>query len=192
VCCRVSSPDRGTRRARPFGEYGCDVPDTTVAFVLQAAAAQMKNNGAQVLLWTGDSPPHFLWTQTKEAVLNDTALVSAEIRAVLGAVDTVVPSIGNHESYPVNNFGPPPLQSWLYAQLAADWGPWLPPDAAANLSRAGYFAIRRPALVEGGKALKIISLQTNYCNNLAFFLYINDTDPGNQLRWLITELQVRS
>jgi hypothetical protein len=99
-------------------------------------------------------------------------------------------------------------QAWLYARLAEDWGPFLPPAAAASLARAGYFAVRRPPLVQGGKSLKILSVQTNYwsaipraysfrlshlflCSNtLGFFLYLNDTDPGNQLHWLIDELQV--
>ena len=108
---------------------------------------------------------------------------------MLGGLATVVPSIGNHESFPVNNFGAPPLQAWLYARLAADWSPFLPPAAAASLAQGGFFAVRRPPLVEGGKALKILSVQTNYCNTLSFFLYLNDTDPGGQLHWLIEELQ---
>ncbi len=189
LCCRADSPVKGDARARKWGEYNCDIPDTTLSFVLETVAAQVASNGAQMLLWTGDTPPHFLWEQNQTRVLNDTGRITGVLAKLMSGVQTVVPSIGNHESYPVNNFGPPALQSWLYTQLASDWGRWLPPSAAASLAAAGYFSVRRPALVQGGKPLKIISVQTNYCNNLAFFLYVNDTDPGNQLHWLIDELQ---
>lgn len=125
-------------------------------------------------------------------MLNDTLRVTKMISSsIVGGSTPVVPSIGNHESFPCNNFGPPPLQDWLYGSLAAPdgWGRWLSAEARLSLAKYGYFSVRFPARIKGGNTLKVISVQTNYCNNLAFFLYVNDTDPGNQLHWLINELQ---
>lgn len=36
--------------------------------------------------------------------------------------------------------------------------------------------------------LKVISLNTNMCYYLNFYLLIDSRDPGNQLKWLIEEL----
>ena len=89
----------------------------------------------------------------------------------------------------MNNFGPPPLNHILYENLSQDWISWIGKEAAYSLAEKGYFSLRFPPKVSNGNTLKVISLQTNYCNNLAFFLYLNDTDPGKQLEWLISELQ---
>lgn len=39
------------------------------------------------------------------------------------------------------------------------------------------------------KGLRIISLNTNNCNTMNWWLLVNMTDPDNELRWLIDELQ---
>lgn len=36
---------------------------------------------------------------------------------------------------------------------------------------------------------RILSINTNYCNNKNWWLLINSTDPVNELQWLIYELQ---
>lgn len=39
------------------------------------------------------------------------------------------------------------------------------------------------------QGLRLISLNTNYCNKGNFWLLINNTDPADQLLWLRDELQ---
>ena len=48
--------------------------------------------------------------------------------------------------------------------------------------RGAYFAVRAKS------GLKIISLNTNFCNNQNWWILVNSTDPGNQLEWLIRQL----
>lgn len=48
--------------------------------------------------------------------------------------------------------------------------------------RGAYFATRAK------KGLKIISLNTNFCNTQNWWVLLNATDPGQQLEWLIQQL----
>ena len=50
-------------------------------------------------------------------------------------------------------------------------------------SRGGYYT----TLVR--KGLRIISINMNYCNNMNWWLLINNTDPGGQLQWMIGVLE---
>ncbi|KAL1479546.1 hypothetical protein MTO96_051746, partial [Rhipicephalus appendiculatus] len=38
------------------------------------------------------------------------------------------------------------------------------------------------------KGLRLIALNTNYCYIFNFWLFVNSTDPGNQLHWLVDQL----
>ena len=51
-----------------------------------------------------------------------------------------------------------------------------------SLSRGAFFAARPKS------GIKIISLNTNFCNNQNWWLLINSTDPADQLQWLIKQL----
>lgn len=51
---------------------------------------------------------------------------------------TVFPTVGNHESTPVNSFPPPFVHgnrssSWLYNAMADEWRPWLSEEALKTL-----------------------------------------------------------
>ena len=50
-------------------------------------------------------------------------------------------------------------------------------------SRGGYYT----TLVR--KGLRIISINMNYCNNMNWWLLINNTDPSGQLQWMIGVLE---
>ena len=51
-----------------------------------------------------------------------------------------------------------------------------------HVPSAGFYA------VQFSRKLRIISLNMQYCDNLNFWLYLNSTDPGGQLAWLVDEL----
>merc|ERR1712176_1586908 len=101
---------------------------------------------------------------------------------------TVYPSLGNHESSPVDSFPPPGIttehlsNSWLNHFVQKIWSRWLPPESLHSIAYAGYYAVQH------SEKLRIISLNTQYCDNLNFWLYLNNTDPGNMLQWLVSEL----
>lgn len=197
LCCRAKSTPNNISASSPkagyWGSYSdCDVPLRTLDSALKALNI-VTDGGKSVdfVIWTGDIQPHDVWEQSK-----------AEARAVYSAVfqkfnellpnAMILPTFGNHEMVPVDQFSPSSMfalakddsPEWLYQEFDAYWSRWLPRSTQATIMRDGFYsAVIRPGL-------KVVSLNTNFCHNKNFWLYINTTDPGNQLQWLIHELQI--
>ena len=80
-------------------------------------------------------------------------------------------------------FPPPNVRSdnisWLYQSLADTWIKLgLPEETRESiLHGAFYTTIVRPGL-------RVISLNMNYCAEHNFWLFINTTDPLDQLQWV--------
>jgi len=100
----------------------------------------------------------------------------------------VYPSLGNHESQPVNNFPDINIEneefsiSWLYQGLAQIYGDWLSDDALETFRRAGFYSQK----VE--PSLRIIAINSNKCEILNFWLNVEWVDPDGQLAWLVDQL----
>lgn len=74
---------------------------------------------------------------------------------------------------------------WLYSHLADEWARWLPADAVNSVKNYGaYTASPAPGF-------RIISLNTNFCYTMNFYLYgaLKDYDPFGELKWFISQLQ---
>ena len=105
----------------------------------------------------------------------------------------VYPALGNHEAVPVDSFPPPSMaaldpdiaMSWLHDVLSEEWGAWLGASHSWSVKKGAYYSLN----VSPG--LRVISLNMNYCMNKNLWLLINSTDPADQLRWLVYELQAR-
>ena len=69
--------------------------------------------------------------------------------------------------------------SWLYEVLADNWIKLgLPSDTSDSILRGAFYTtLVRPSL-------RLISLNMNYCAQDNFWLYINSTDPLDQLQWV--------
>jgi sphingomyelin phosphodiesterase len=86
-------------------------------------------------------------------------------------------------SAPCNMFPTPSIRTdnitWLYEALADSWLKLgLPADTRDDIVRGGFYTtIVRPGL-------RLISLNMNYCAPENYWLFINDTDPVNQLQWV--------
>jgi len=85
---------------------------------------------------------------------------------------------------PCNLFPTPIIRtdniSWLYQALADSWinTLGLPNDTRESILRGGsYTTLVRPGL-------RLISLNTNYYASDNYWLFINSTDPLNQLEWV--------
>ncbi|XP_046910955.2 sphingomyelin phosphodiesterase-like [Dermatophagoides farinae] len=185
LCCRADSPPstssttkvKTSHRAGYWGDYrDCDVPlrlvDQTFQWIRQ------NHPDIEYILWTGDIPPHDIWNQTKQSQLEYIDIAGHLFDKYFSHVP-IYPVVGNHESLPMNSF---PLYShpaikqkyskqWLYDRLSSIWLRW-----------GAYFATRAK------KGLKIISLNTNFCNTQNWWVLLNATDPGQQLEWLIQQL----
>ena len=72
--------------------------------------------------------------------------------------------------------------SWLYDTVAEEWSKWLPSSAIETVKKGGYYSVMATP------KLKLISLNSNFCYRPNFWILMNTVDPGNQLTWLISEL----
>lgn len=121
----------------------------------------------------------------------------------------VFPTVGNHEAFPVNML---PLKnetgkynpSWLYNNLADFYLTWLPGKAEQRTLREGGFytvslllLLLPPAhifydtlfiqtLLRPG--LRLVSINSNVCNNLNFWLLLDFNDPAEHLHWIYRTL----
>ncbi|XP_065888775.1 sphingomyelin phosphodiesterase-like isoform X2 [Dysidea avara] len=184
LCCRP--PNKPVSPAAgPWGDYYCDVPMVTLSDLFKHLA-NIKDQFDWVY-WTGDLPAHNIWNQTREDQVGILHTVTTLMASYLEN-KIVYPTLGNHESAPVNSFPPPFItgknsNQWLLNAYQADFSHWLPSKTASTIKKGGYYSTK---LVQG---LKLISLNMNYCNTENWWLLINSTDPAGQLQWLINELQ---
>ncbi|XP_041360844.1 sphingomyelin phosphodiesterase-like [Gigantopelta aegis] len=188
LCCREDDgkPAAGIPGAGKWGDYRkCDTPVWTLENLFQHLAD--KQNEFDYIVWTGDLPAHDVWKQTRSEQVSLLSFLSQLFDKYLPN-KPVYPAIGNHESAPVNSFPPPFIKgnnsiSWLYYPLANSWMKWLSPEAKATVQKGAFYT------VSPFPGFRIVSLNTNYCNNQNWWLLLNVTDPAGQLKWLIDVLQ---
>ncbi|KAH9525406.1 Sphingomyelin phosphodiesterase [Bulinus truncatus] len=186
LCCRDDGSTPGPKRAGKFGDYSnCDTPLWTLENMFSTLSSQ--GDSFDYIIWTGDLPPHNVWNQSSADQLT-TLKVIVSLFLKYFPNKLVFPSLGNHESSPVNSFPPPYITnnnsiSWLYNALADQWKQWLPLQALDTIRRGAYYT------VSPFPGLRIISLNMNYCNNQNWWMLLNSTDPANELQWLVSVLQ---
>lgn len=193
LCCRNTSTKSNATvlEAGYWGSYGsCDVPMRTFESALKKLNSTIAaGDDIDYIIWTGDIQPHDVWMQDKETAKKTYDQVFSKIFEYLPNAQ-IYPTLGNHEMVPVDSFSPSNLYSiaredspvWLYRELDAYWSRWLPKDTERTILKDGFYVTKvRPGL-------KVVSLNTNFCHDKNFWLYINSTDPGHQLEWLIHEL----
>jgi len=112
--------------------------------------------------------------------------VTSHIQDVFSNVP-VFPSLGNHESFPVDQFEGPGADNWLYSALGEMWSSFLDPPARLQFGYAGYYT----QLIE--KGFRLVALNTMYCDTDNFWLVLpNSSDVGGQISWFgDTLLQAR-
>lgn len=191
LCCRSHSTPKEDEERISAGRWGsyqkCDAPRSLLENMLNHIA--LEHPDVDYIIWTGDLPPHDVWKQTKQSNL-DVIKDSVEMIFKMFPDKPVFPAIGNHESAPAGNFPPPWMQdeshsiSWLYEELANHWLKWLPSSTGNTLQHGAFYSV----LLRPG--FRLISLNTNYCYSLSWWLFVNGTDPASELKWLVNELQL--
>mmetsp|Transcript_17378 Transcript_17378/g.51931 ORF Transcript_17378/g.51931 Transcript_17378/m.51931 type:complete len:580 (+) Transcript_17378:28-1767(+) len=188
LCCRppAAVATEPSEAAGYWGDPRCDTPLRTVESALEDAFSR----NLSFVLWTGDSPPHNIWNQSRQDQINTVQQSAALLRSNLPGV-RVFPCLGNHESAPVNSFPPSSLggspssassNQWLLDAIADAWASWLPTSAQETLRRGGFYT----AHVQDN--LHVVALNLNYGMYGNWWLLINDTDPADQLHWLAETL----
>ncbi|XP_046336080.2 sphingomyelin phosphodiesterase-like [Haliotis rufescens] len=188
VCCRSNDgkPAPGVSGAGRWGDYReCDVSMSLVNTLFQHLATI--NDQFDFVIFTGDIPAHDVWNQTRSQQIAATRRLTKLFLQHLPGKQVYF-CVGNHESAPVNSFPPPEVTgnnsiSWLYTVLAESWGTWLPEDARQTILKGAYYS------VSPYPGFRIVSINTNYCNQGNWWLLLNRTDPADQLTWLTHVLQ---
>ncbi|KAI8354462.1 Metallo-dependent phosphatase-like protein [Mortierella sp. GBAus27b] len=185
LCCRKydDSPLTPKRAASTWGDFKCDSPIKLTQDLLKSVS---KVANVSFSIMTGDIPPHDIWLQNKDSVVVVEDVAYNTMQA--GLSSKVYPTVGNHEAGPTNLFPTPSSGgdvSWLYNSLADDWSRWLPADATNSVKKYGAYT------VSPSPGFRIISLNTNFCYTLNFYLYADtaENDPHGELKWLVAQLQ---
>ncbi|GAB1600640.1 sphingomyelin phosphodiesterase-like [Argonauta hians] len=188
LCCRESNgtPKKSGDGAGKWGDYrNCDLPPRTLDNLFKHL--QTIQHQFDYIIWTGDLPPHNIWNQSRS---DQTKVINILTNYFLKYLPKkpMFPVVGNHESSPVNSFPPEFIHGnnsihWLYAALNESWSHWLPESTYSTISNGAFYTI------SPYHGFRIVSLNTNYCNNMNWWLLINMTDPNNELSWLINVLQ---
>jgi sphingomyelin phosphodiesterase len=171
VCCHVTY---GTGPSKPLGDFSCDVPELLVKDMLN----QIKNFTPNYMIYTGDTPAHDLWLQTHDTNVGAIINVTTWTLDALPASTKYFPTLGNHAGAPVDNFGGPLFDAWLYGPVGDLWSKFLPNSAIVSFKWGGYYV----ALMEPG--LWVIALQTNYYDDSNLWLdSIVEKDISGQFAW---------
>ncbi|XP_023942444.2 sphingomyelin phosphodiesterase 1 [Bicyclus anynana] len=182
-----------TRRARdtsPAGFWGdyrnCDTPVWAYDDVIKRISSDHQN--AEVVYYMGDSIDHHVWETTYDLINEVNGYVVDSMRQQFKKGVQIIPTIGNHESQPTNQFAPITVKgdklntTWLYESLATKWDFYLTEEAKASIRKMGAFSM----LIRPG--LRVISINTNVAYKYNWWLVYDPLDSKQHLDWLVDEL----
>ncbi|VDK89165.1 unnamed protein product [Litomosoides sigmodontis] len=188
LCCHAESKSTGPIITQPSGYWGtpaaCDMPYRTVENMLQNIQELGK---IDYVLVGGDYESHMDWTYTKEGHLETIRNLSKILHKYFKNTP-IYWTLGNHEGVPVDSFAPHYVPEkyrpqWLYDELQRLQGALLDAKSMESVKYRGSYAVQ---LYPG---LRLISLNSGYCETSNFWLRINETDPDGTLSWLVGELR---
>ncbi|CAG9535750.1 unnamed protein product [Cercopithifilaria johnstoni] len=188
LCCHIETESNGTRIRQPSGYWGtsaaCDMPYRTIENMLQNI---QKLDKIDYILVGGDYESHMDWAYTKENHLKIIRNLSTLLHNYFENTP-IYWTLGNHEGVPVNSFAPRYIpekyrSQWLYDELEHMQKPLLDMKSIEDVKYRGSYAVQ---LHPG---LRLISLNSAYCETSNFWLRINETDPDGTLSWLVAELK---
>uniref|UniRef100_A0A8R1XMU1 Sphingomyelin phosphodiesterase n=1 Tax=Onchocerca volvulus TaxID=6282 RepID=A0A8R1XMU1_ONCVO len=188
LCCHMQPELNESTITQKSGYWGtvavCDMPHWTIENMLQNI---QKLGKIDYILVGGDYESHKDWTYTREGHLKIIGKISTILHKYF-ANTPIYWTLGNHEGVPINSFPPHYIPEkyrtqWLYDELARLQKPFLDMKSIENVKYRGCYTVQ---LHPG---LRLISLNSGYCETSNFWLYINETDPDGTLSWLAMELK---
>ncbi|XP_039749910.1 sphingomyelin phosphodiesterase 1-like [Pararge aegeria] len=184
---RRTREKRDTSPAGFWGDYrNCDTPYWAYDDVIKRIASAHRN--VDVVYYMGDSIDHHVWETTYDLIKEINSYTIDVMRQEFGDNVTIIPTIGNHESQPTNQFAPITVKgdklntTWLYDSLARKWDFYLTEEAKASVRKLGAFSI----LIRPG--LRAISVNTNVAYKLNWWLVYDPSDAKKHLDWLVEQL----
>ncbi|KAK0423677.1 hypothetical protein QR680_008272 [Steinernema hermaphroditum] len=185
ICCQHVPEGQAKSPAGFWGIIAaCDLPHWTIENMFQHL--NETSDDFDYVLLSGDYMSHNDWSYTR-------AEHKSVIEKLAWLFQLYLPekpvfwAIGNHEGVPVNSFAPhfAPERfqpTWLYKSVSRANRLWLNSQAQSDMEYRGSYSIRV------GQKLRLISLNTGYCENTNFWLYINQTDPDGTMSWFVNQL----
>ena len=130
-----------------------------------------------ILFWTGDNSAHNIWTNTEEEVTGYTEAVTNVIKNAIKDTDiSVMPILGNHDTWPVDNQDfDKPNSNYAINHVKEFWRDenWLGDETADKFGEYGFYS--KELTVVNGKALptgsRVIGYNTNSCDMLNFYVW---------------------
>ncbi|CAG0921987.1 unnamed protein product [Notodromas monacha] len=189
LCCQSTSGPGLDVLAGIFGAYEpCDTPQNAIDDAFQHILATHPD--LDMIIFTGDIPPHDLWAQSVESNLAAIAQFYDTMVTYFGD-KAVLMGLGNHDPHPCNVFSfaelgePAELSTnYIYDDAWENWKHWLPADQEANVRKTGQYSVSpRPGL-----RVLVFNNLLGYVNN--WMVWSGIPDPNAQLEWLAGELQL--
>ena len=102
LCCRSDSgkPLKQEEAAGKWGDFNCDLNSVALDSMLTHIKNEIKPD---FVLWGGDSIPHDISTLKVSSNIATMKRVTKQMKEGLGNIK-IYPTIGNHDTYPMNNF----------------------------------------------------------------------------------------
>lgn len=180
-CCRsYNIPISPYRKAGVWGDYNCDTPINLIEGAL--SWINRTNLDLDFIVWTGDTPNHHDLDQSIYDNLKDIGVVTSLFKKYLPDV-RVFPCIGNHDTWPIDQLGSPPLDNFLTDFLVEQWGDWIDDlNAIETLKYGGYYTLKL------NPNYQLIAINSLYCdaNNI---LGSPTNLTANQWEWFIHTLE---
>ncbi|KAL5004721.1 hypothetical protein ScPMuIL_018177 [Solemya velum] len=172
TCCRKGYPGNGS--AGPYGEYNCDLPGKT--FKVLVEEIRKITPKPDFIIYTGDAPPHDVWSESWASQLSDDEHVIDELANLLPNT-TIYPALGNHESFPANLYYMGKSEYQVLNNRTVVW--WkklfeMSEEQEETIRTSAYYT----TLIRPG--LRILSFNSDYGYNFNFYIILNDQIPQFQ------------
>ena len=184
VCCRVRDgrPAIDADKAGKYGSFWCDSPVVTIESAFAYLSSLPEAQKPDVIFWTGDNTPHDVWEQSYYANALYTEKVTEFLRTHLPGVP-VFGALGNHEFYPVNVMSMDgDDESMKYLKEA--WKDYMTPESFVEFGKGGFYSQKVDLPGSEWDKVRIVSVNSEQCNNMNWWLWGQMNDPQGELAWL--------
>jgi len=186
LCCinGTKMAEDPKRSAGDWGAYKCDLTRWTAEDMIRHIKEEHGQDEFEYIMLTGDAPAHDVWLQSREYNLKTAKVIMDMVKQHFPR-SKVVTSLGNHDSFPCNNFVPSSIdvphlkQSWDYTGLAEIYGDWwLSETARKSFENNGSYHF------EFSPGFRMIVVNSNGYIGYNFWLNLDYQDPFGLLPWL--------
>lgn len=187
-CCRpiYDIPLPSSHPASMWGDYHCDSPEKLVSYVFNVSSNLFSAFPPSLIIQTGDLVDHHDILQDFSHNMREVFRASSYLKsfAYHGNCGLVM-TIGNHDTWPVDQLGIPSNGSTKLTRTLWDmWQSFIPPNQKSDFLEGGYY------VYTVSSSLRLIVLNSLYDDNHNVLISKGKgNDPGEQDSWL--ELQLK-